>query len=366
MHSFMKILSIIGARPQFIKAAVLSRAFDQHRNIVNEVLVHTGQHYDKNMSEIFFDELNIRKPNYNLGIGGGGHGQNTGRMLEKLESVMLHEKPNWVLVYGDTDSTLAAALAAAKLHIPIAHVESGLRSFNKRMPEEQNRVLTDHLSSLLFTPTPVAGENLLREGLDKTLIRQVGDVMFDASLYYRPLAKKPSWFDPLGCGADNYVLCTIHRPENTENRDRMLQIVKGLEDSEQTIILPLHPRTRKTMQAMGISFGKNVRLVDPVGYLEMAWLEKNCKLIATDSGGVQKEAYFHGKPCVTLRDETEWVELIHSGANLLVGAKSALITSALLAKTWSISSNTLYGTGGAGNQIVLDLMSFQENENAST
>jgi len=315
----MKIFTVIGARPQFIKAAVVSRALAQHRPDVREVLVHTGQHYDANMSDVFFEELNIPHPDHNLGVGGGTHGQNTGRMLEKLEALMQTEKPDWVLVYGDTDSTLAGALAAAKLHIPVAHVEAGLRSFNRRMPEEINRVLTDHIATLLFAPTELARTNLRNEGIAEEKIHVVGDVMYDAALFYKPRARKPVWFDALGIPVNEYVLCTIHRAENTDDQGRMQGILKGLEAAGVPVILPLHPRTRNKLAQMNLQLPSNIHAVEPVGYLEMVWLEANCKVVATDSGGVQKEAYFHGKPCVTLRDETEWVELVDIGVNMLVG-----------------------------------------------
>lgn len=348
----MKIFTVIGARPQFIKAAVVSRAFKEHRPDVHEVLVHTGQHYDANMSDVFFEELNIPHPDHNLGIGGGTHGQNTGRMVEQLEALMLPEKPDWVMVYGDTDSTLAGALAAVKLHIPVAHVEAGLRSFNRRMPEEINRVLTDHMATLLFAPTELALTNLRNEGIADDKIHVVGDVMYDAALYYKPRAVKPAWFDALGMTVNKFVLCTIHRAENTDNRERMLGILQGLQASALPVILPLHPRTRLKLQHMNLVLPANVKAVDPVGYLEMAWLEMSCKLVATDSGGIQKEAYFHGKPCVTLRDETEWVELVKCGANRLVGAHSSAIAESLRQHESALSASALYGTGCCAKDIV--------------
>lgn len=347
----MKIFTVIGARPQFIKAAVVSRAFKEHRPALQEMLVHTGQHYDANMSDIFFDELDIPRPAHNLGVGGGTHGQNTGRMLEKLEALMQIEKPDWVLVYGDTDSTLAAALAASKLHLPLVHVEAGLRSFNRRMPEEINRVLTDHLATLLFAPTEVARKNLLAEGIADDKIHVVGDVMYDATLFYKPRARKPAWFDALGCGLNEFVLCTIHRAENTDVPARMQGILKGLAGCGLPVVLPLHPRTRIKLQQMGFSLPPNVRAVDPVGYLEMVWLEANSKVIATDSGGVQKEAYFHRVPCVTLRDETEWVELVHENWNTLTGAVAKQISKALSDHKSPTSMGMIYGTGNAAEKI---------------
>lgn len=348
----MNVLTVIGARPQFIKAAVVSRAFKEHPSIVREVIVHTGQHYDSNMSDVFFEELDIPKPRYNLGIGGGTHGQNTGRMIEQLESVMVAVKPDWVLVYGDTDSTLAGALAAAKLHIPVAHVEAGLRSFNRRMPEEINRVLTDHIADLLFAPTDTARQNLINEGVEETKIKLCGDVMYDASIFYKERARRPDLPDSLEIKGEDFVLCTIHRAENTDDPVRLKSIFKGLADSGETIILPIHPRTREKADKAGIIIPNNVWVIDPVGYLEMIWLEANCRLVATDSGGVQKEAYFFEKPCVTLRDETEWVELVGSGWNRLAGAASQTIRAALGHFPTSSHADPLYGDGDAGVEIV--------------
>lgn len=354
----MKVLTVIGARPQFIKAAVLSRAFSSFGTNVKEILVHTGQHYDANMSDIFFDELGIPRPDYNLCIGGGSHGQNTGRMLEKLEEIMIREMPSCVLVYGDTDSTLAGALAASKLHIPVAHVEAGLRSFNKRMPEEINRVLTDHISTLLFAPSEIARSNLDNEGVSSDKVFVVGDVMHDAARYYKKYARKPSWFDtlPLSDEPNNFVLCTIHRAENTDDLERMKAILQGLEHSKIPIILPLHPRTFKRLEAYGLGFPDSVFVVEPVGYLEMVWLEANCKLIATDSGGVQKEAYFHEKACVTLRNETEWTELVEAGINVVAGADAAKITNAINSLSWIASSDDIYGDGMAAAKIASILL----------
>lgn len=352
----MKLFTIIGARPQFIKAAVVSRALEKNRPDVRETLVHTGQHYDSNMSDVFFEELKIPHPKHNLGIGGGSHGQNTGRMLEKLEALMLVDKPDWVLVYGDTDSTLAGALAAAKLHIPVVHVEAGLRSFNRRMPEEINRILTDHLSSLLFAPTEVAKNNLVAEGIADEKVRVVGDVMYDAALYYKKLARKPTWFDGLGVSLNKFVLCTIHRAENTDERFRLEEILSGLQNEDLPVILPLHPRTRAKINAWNISIPSSIYVVDPVGYLEMVWLEANCKIVVTDSGGVQKEAYFHQKPCVTLRDETEWVELIAEGVNQLTGASAQKIKQAIK-KSASFDSlkDGIYGSGDSAVALVQSL-----------
>lgn len=352
----MKLFTVIGARPQFIKAATVSRALAAHYPDSREILVHTGQHYDANMSDVFFDELDIPRPGHHLGIGGGSHGQNTGRMLEKLDALMIQEKPDWVLVYGDTDSTLAGALAAAKLHIPVAHVEAGLRSFNRRMPEEINRVLTDHVADLLFAPTQLALRNLQKEGIADSKIHVVGDVMYDAALYYRPLARKPAWFDALRVG--EFALCTIHRAENTDDPERMRGILAGLAESPLPVVLPLHPRTRKQLAQFHLNLPNTIRVVDPVGYLEMVWLESHCRLVVTDSGGVQKEAYFHGKPCVTLRDETEWVELVELGANVLVGADRARIRAAVMGCESMIcgSRDVLYGQGNSAMQLLAKLI----------
>lgn len=344
----MKIITIVGARPQFVKAAVVSRKLLELDN-VNEIILHTGQHYDSNMSDIFFSELDIPKPAYNLGVGGGTHGQNTGRMLEAIESVLIAEKPDRVLVYGDTDSTLAGALAAAKLHIQVAHVEAGLRSFNKQMPEELNRVLTDQLSSLLFTPTTTATRHLYDEGITGNKVLQVGDVMYDAAIYYRNKAQRPQ---PLHIDGD-FVLSTIHRAENTDNPQRLSNIVSGLNKLAETInvVMPLHPRTRKFLMDSNCDIS-NIILLDPVGYLQMVWLLEHCKLVVTDSGGLQKEAYFFGKPCVTTRDETEWVELVECGANLLVGANQDLIYSAgMRLKGSTVVNESFYGDANTGEII---------------
>ena len=348
----MKIFTVIGARPQFVKAAVVSRAFAIYQPSVCEILVHTGQHYDTNMSDVFFDQLSIPRPAYNLGVGGGTHGQNTGRMIEGLEALMLSVRPDWVLVYGDTDSTLAGALAAAKLHIPTAHVEAGLRSFNRQMPEEINRVLTDHVAALLFAPNKQACRNLLNEGISEDTINIVGDVMYDASLIFRECAYEPDWFEGLHVPINEFVLCTIHRAENTDDRVRLQGIFSGLEKSHIPVILPLHPRTRKKILQMHLDLPESIQVVGPVGYLEMMWLEANCKLIVTDSGGVQKEAYFNRKPCVTLRDETEWTELVDEKVNELVGTNADAIQIAIARASFPSQNTTLYGTGNAAEEIV--------------
>lgn len=356
----MKILTIVGARPQFIKAAVVSRKL-REREGVQELIVHTGQHYDANMSDVFFDELNIPKPDYNLGVGGGTHGQNTGRMIEAIESVLIKEQSDWLLVYGDTDSTLAGALAAVKLNIPVIHVEAGLRSFNRSMPEEINRVLTDHISNVLFAPTEIAIKNLVAEGIKGDGVHRVGDVMYDAALYYSKIADQSSHIlNTLGLQKKSYILATIHRQENVDNRTRLSNILQAFAVSDKPVVLSLHPRTRKRIQEFSISLPVTIKLIDPVGYLDMVMLEKHAALIATDSGGVQKEAYFHRVPCITLRDETEWVELVEIGWNTLVGADMQRIQQALKLNyidqpKWVAE---LYGDGNAAGVIVSKMMSI--------
>lgn len=312
-----KVVTVVGARPQFVKAAAVSRAFKDFPGLT-EVMIHTGQHFDANMSDVFFQELGIPHPQHALDVHGGGHGQMTGRMLEGIEKVLLDEKPDWLLVYGDTNSTIAGALAAAKLHIPVAHVEAGLRSFNRRMPEEVNRVLTDHISAALFCPTALAVSNLRQEGITAN-VHHVGDVMYDATLDAIDRAKTTSTLlSTLGLAPDSYILATIHRAENTDTAENLAAVLDYLrqEAGSRKIILPLHPRTRGAAQRFGVSLD-GLTIIDPVGYLDMAQLLGHCALVMTDSGGVQKEAYFHRKPCITLRDETEWVETVESGWNRL-------------------------------------------------
>jgi len=357
----VKLVTVLGARPQFIKAAPVSRSLSA-TNGVREILVHTGQHFDDNMSKVFFDELGIPKPKYNLGVGGGTHGQNTGRMLEGIEPVLLYERPDWVLVYGDTDSTLAGALAAVKLHIPVAHVEAGLRSFNRHMPEEINRVLTDHAADLLLAPTPTAVENLRREGLPEARVRWVGDVMYDAALHFGRLADRASTaLERLGLEPRGYVLATVHRAENTDDPARLEAVFEGLSRvaAELPVALPLHPRTRKALERLGWleRSRERLQLIEPVGYLDMVALEKNARLIATDSGGVQKEAYFFGVPCVTLRDETEWVELVEAGWNLLAPPRDAETVARAIRAHLDARGRPIeaYGDGRAAERIVTEL-----------
>ena len=355
----MKIVTIVGARPQFVKAAVVSRAFAA-RGGANEIIVHTGQHFDAAMSDVFFDEMGIPAPAHHLGIGGMSHGAMTGRMLEAIESVLVAEKPDWVLVYGDTNSTLAGALAAVKLHIAVAHVEAGLRSFNRRMPEEINRVLTDHAASLLFAPTGTAVDNLRREGITGKHVIRSGDVMYDAALQYARVAEtQSSILDRLGLARGRYLLATIHRAENTDAPERLGAIVDALLAlaSEIPVVLPLHPRTRGALDRLGrlAAAQAGLALIDPVGYLDMVMLERHASLIATDSGGVQKEAYFYGVPCVTLREETEWTELVACGANRLApplakGQVQATLLEVLHAERQAFPPG-LYGNGDAGGLI---------------
>lgn len=317
-----KILTIVGARPQFVKASMLSRALAMSGQFA-EVIVHTGQHYDPSMSDVFFTELGIPAPSHSLGISGGGHGDMTGRMLCALEPVMIAEQPDMVLVYGDTNSTVAGALAAAKLHIPIAHVEAGLRSYNRRMPEEVNRVLTDHLAHLLLCPTANSVDNLAAEGIREG-VHMVGDIMYDAALHFSEMAGAATdAVGKRGLSTGAFVLATVHRQENTDDPRKLRRIVEALAAlaSEIPVLLPLHPRTRGRLAALGLDTlvsSPNLHIVEPLGYLEMLALERAAALIVTDSGGVQKEAYFFRVPCVTLRDQTEWTELVDLGWNVLV------------------------------------------------
>jgi len=353
----MKVLTILGARPQFIKAGTVSREIAKYDEI-EEVIIHTGQHFDANMSDIFFDEMKIPKPDYNLDINGLGHGAMTGQMLEKIEEVLLKEKPDWVMVYGDTNSTIAGALAASKLHIKVAHIEAGLRSFNMNMPEEVNRILTDRISNILFCPTQSAVENLEKEGYDTLDIKIVknGDVMQDGALFYKDLAVKPD-VDL----ADEYILSTIHRAENTDDPERLQAIFDALDEiaKDIQIVLPLHPRTKKIIQNSKLNI-QNLTIIEPIGYLKMVYLIKNAKLIMTDSGGLQKEAFFFEKPCITLRDETEWVELIDNRFNVLAGADKGKIID--LYRNYEFSNDfsiDLYGGGKASETIIRELLDYE-------
>ncbi|MWQ79667.1 UDP-N-acetylglucosamine 2-epimerase (non-hydrolyzing) [Glaesserella parasuis] len=349
----MKILTVIGARPQFIKASVVSAAIKQ-LGTLQEKIIHTGQHFDTNMSNIFFNQLSIPKPDYQLNINSSSHGSMTGRMLEEIEKICFQEKPDRLVVYGDTNSTLAGALAAAKLHIPVAHIEAGLRSFNMQMPEEINRILTDQVSDILFCPTETAVINLKKEGFGQKAVKilNVGDVMQDSSLFFADRAERGRALAEIP--EQGFILATLHRAENTDNPQRLISIVNALNYIHKNIlpiVLPLHPRTQKVINNLGLKL--NVILIEPVGYLEMIWLLKHCDLVLSDSGGVQKEAFFFRKPCVTMRDQTEWVELIENGVNVLAGADTEKIihlTQVMLGKIIT-DPHQLYGGGGASQKI---------------
>lgn len=354
----IKIAAIVGARPQFIKAAAISRVIrTEYAGGITEVLVHTGQHYDDNMSRVFFEELDIPQPNYHLGISGGRHGAMTGRMLEGIENVLLTEQPDIVLVYGDTNSTLAGALAAVKLHIPVAHVEAGLRSFNMRMPEEVNRILTDRVSSLLFCPTATALDNLKAEGITAG-VYHVGDVMYDVAMFYRDQARQQSdVMERFGLRAGEFALATCHRAENTDDPNRMREICLGLADvaTMLPVVFSVHPRTRTAIEDHRLtSCLVRVTMVEPLCFLDMLKLQQTAKVIITDSGGMQKEAFFCGVPCITVRDETEWVETVASGWNRLAGASRGGILSSYnsLADRSVKKADSPFGDGFASNQIV--------------
>lgn len=346
----MKVVTVVGARPQFIKAAPVSRCL---RRRETEILVHTGQHYDPAMSEIFFEELKIPQPDYHLQVGFKTHGAQTGEMLSGLEEVLIREQPDWVLVYGDTNTTLAGALAAAKLQIPVAHVEAGLRSFNRQMPEEINRVLTDHISDLLCCPTKTAVEQLASEGIFRGVV-QVGDVMVDAVEFNRELANDRRILEQLGAKRREYVLVTMHRAENTDDPDRLEEIVSALNELESPMIFPLHPRTRNRMERQGLTFtNSRLKVIEPVGYLDMLQLEMNAAKILTDSGGVQKEAFLLQVPCITMRDETEWTETVEQKTNILVGANKRKIIENVEAFHVDFSkAYPVFGKGHTAERIV--------------
>lgn len=356
----MKIVTIVGARPQFIKAAAVSRAFAQHGGIT-EVIIHTGQHFDANMSDIFFEQMEIPKPNYNLDIHSLSHGAMTGRMLEQIETILLTENPNAVMVYGDTNSTFAGALAARKMGIMLLHVEAGLRSFDMGMPEEVNRILTDRISDVLYCPTDTAINNLKREGFDHYESRLVksGDVMEDAAIFYaeRAFANSTILAD-LDLVDEGFLLCTLHRAENTDDPTRLRELVAGLNEVGETsvIVMPLHPRTKAALAKRGLNL--NVRLIDPVGYFDMVTLLANSSLVITDSGGLQKEAYFFNSGCVTMRDQTEWIELVENGFNVLVGAdREKLVSGVKSMITQPFQRNVeLYGSGKAADTIAADIV----------
>lgn len=353
----MRVLTIVGARPQFVKASVVSRQLAECG--IDELVLHTGQHFDENMSDIFFGQLKIPRPTIQLEIRGRSHAQMTGQMLADIEAEIVEKKPELVLVYGDTNSTLAGALAAAKLHVPVAHVEAGLRSFNMAMPEEVNRILTDQISQQLFCPTQTAIDNLHDEGFNKKKVDMflVGDVMYDASLYFAEMACPPD-----GVTATSpFILATAHRAENTEDATRLGNIVAALNHVHQSIapiIMPIHPRTRNAIAEFGLA--PVFEIIEPVGYLEMIWLQQQASLIMTDSGGVQKEAFFFNTSCLTLRDETEWTELVSIGANQLVGADTQMIISAAEAKIAQPApeNTSIYGSGDASVKIAEALKSL--------
>ena len=362
----MKIVTILGARPQFIKAATVSRAIRVHnankKIFIKEIIVHTGQHYDAKMSDIFFEEMDIPKPKYSLGCGGLGHGAMTGRMLEKIEDIFGEEKPSLVLVYGDTNSTLAGALAASKMHIPLAHVEAGLRSFNMRMPEEINRILVDRVSNYLFCPTGSAVGNLQKEGFPfptvtnvKQEILNVGDVMYDANQFYQKKAKETVSLEKWSLEEKGYALCTIHRAENTDDKNRLHSILNAHSQISKTlpIILPLHPRTKKIISESSFAdLLTFLNVIDPISYIETQRLEMSAKVILTDSGGMQKEAFFHKVPCITLRDETEWIETVQAGWNQVVGASTTKIMECIETIQIQEGKFDFYGDGNAASKIV--------------
>ena len=351
----MKIVSIVGARPQFIKAATVSRIL-RANPAIHEILLHTGQHYDHNMSDVFFDELHIPRPDYNLEAGSGSHATQTGTMLTGIEEVLLREKPDCTLVYGDTNSTLAGALTASKLHIPVAHVEAGLRSFNRAMPEEINRIVTDRISDMLFAPTPTAVDNLTHEGLAE-ITTFTGDVMYDSVLFYKArIEENAEKYKTPGIPGD-YLLATIHRAENTDNLKNLRNIFLAFSRISRDIVLPIHPRTRKILQSE-FTLPSNVHIIDPVGYLEMLKLTMDAHKVLTDSGGLQKEAYFLGKQCITLRTETEWVETLHDQWNIITGSDPGLILEAVASPIPSTPTHAVFGNGKSAGLIMEKLLHF--------
>jgi len=351
---FMKILHIVGARPQFVKAAMVSRAWNDP---AREFLLHTGQHYSQEMSRLFFDELALRKPDINLEAGGGSHAEQTSSMLVGIDQYLDKIQPDHVIIYGDTNSTLAGALAASKREIPLSHVEAGLRSFNRSMPEEINRVIADHVSDFLFCPTSVAVENLRKEGITMG-VHPVGDVMADALfLFARVAEERSSILADLSLEPGTYALATAHRSGNVDDNGRLAAIIQGLEAINQRIILPIHPRTKKMLEQFGLSFSDNVTLIEPVGYLDMLMLEKNAECILTDSGGIQKEAYLLGVRCITMREETEWVETVQAGWNVLAGADAQKISQLFTEFHPADKRPQVYGSGDAADKIVRVLKS---------
>lgn len=370
LRNTIKIATVIGARPQFIKAASLSRYIkgisdSTNNNLINiqEIIIHTGQHYDYNMNDTFFNELDLPKPDYNLGIGSDTHARQTGKMMIELENIFLSKKPDYVLIYGDTNSTIAGSLTAVKMDIPVAHVEAGLRSYDRKMPEEVNRVVSDTISTLLFCPTDVAVNNLKKEGISKN-VHNVGDIMLETYQYYKDKAGSSSRIlKILELKPKEYFLCTIHRASNTDIKKNLKNILIGLTESKKQIILPIHPRTKKVIeqnQDIKNLIGENIKIIEPIGYFDMIMLEKNAKKIITDSGGVQKEAYFNKVPCITLRGNTEWVETIYNGVNILTGIVPENITEAInnfLPDEKKFTTN-LFGDGQTSAKIIKIISEF--------
>lgn len=364
-----KLLTVVGARPQFIKAGVVSRILrERYSDQFLEVMVHTGQHYDENMSRIFFEQLDLPQPKIDLEVGSGSHGAQTGKMLPLIEEQIVFERPDLLIVYGDTNSTLAAALAAAKLHVPVAHVEAGLRSWNRKMPEEINRVVVDHVSDLLLCPSDVAVQNLKREGVTQGVFI-TGDVMHDSALYCAERAEQNAGhfnqrLNDFGVQPGDYALATVHRAENTDEPEKLRQIVSAFDQLTEKVIFPAHPRTRAVIQKEEISLGENIVLSDPFSYLDMILFLKNAKMVFTDSGGVQKEAMFFETPCVTLRQETEWTETVDAGWNLLAGSDTASILKSAEKHLGMIRKNkdSIYGSGRSAENVIDSIVSFFDSE----
>ena len=351
-------MTILGARPQFIKASVISNLLktNKYKHKAKETILHTGQHFHSNMSLNFFNELNINTPKYNLGINNLSSGSMIGRMIEQIESIIKFENPDWMLLYGDTNSTLSGAIAGAQTKTPIAHVEAGVRSYNKSMPEEINRVLTDQVSHKLFTPTINATKNLIKEGFSKKDILNAGDVMLDVSLAHRNKAKKSRILNQLNLKTKKYVLCTVHRQSNLESKIHINNIIDALNETDETVILPLHPRTKSVLIEYNIKIPRNVFLIQPLGYIDMLSMVSNSRIVVTDSGGIQKESSFFNVPCLVLRKETEWPELVDNGCSVLVGTSKAKINNGLMKKKYNSRKTNLFGDGNAGKKIVNALL----------